>query len=332
MLKAIGGRYTVLQPLGRGGMATVYLARDERLLRPVAIKLIKNYEDSDDIFLFHREARAIAALTHHNIITILDYSGPEEHPAYIVMEYVAGDSLQTILRAMPRFPAAAVMAVIHELAAALMAAHKAGIVHRDIKPANIMLTAEGRLVLTDFGLAKAYKKPEILGKTMVGHITHLSGTPEFLAPEQVVGFPANEKVDIFALGTLTYLLTSGKLPFHRKDTLSTMKAIAYLDYVPLSKLCGESTDAELMRIVSAAMRPDVNKRPGAAWLWQKSDEWLAVRGWSAERVLRDFQLTMKEAEDYEAPPSADYLSSSEITISRDIARPRAKNQRKTLRS
>lgn len=288
MQQKLGDRYTLLQRIEYGGMAAIYLARDERLLRPVAVKIIRDYDSAGSLFFFHREARAIAALQHHNIVNILDYSGPDEFPAYIVMEFIRGYNVGQLLYRLGPWPQAAIMAMLRGLAAAIQHAHAAGIVHRDIKPANVMVDPNGRVVLTDFGLAKSFKTEDLLGKTTVGWPTQLSGTPDFLAPEQVLRGPCNEKVDIFTTGVLLYTLATGDLPFHRVDEVETMKAIAGLDYQPLSAEMG-GFDKTFLTIVDRCLQYHPQDRPGAEWLYNQADHWLLKHGWAPERLLKDYQ-------------------------------------------
>jgi serine/threonine protein kinase len=186
------GRYTLDEHLGSGGMASVWLATDERLHRPVAVKLMSDLlaEDEDWLERFRREARAAASLSHANIVKVFDY-GIEDSRPYIVMEHVPGGSLKALV-ADGRPPAAAGLA--RELLGALAHVHAAGILHRDVKPANILIDPEGRSHLTDFGIARPQDATTM---TQTGTVL---GTVQYMAPEVAAGEPANERSDLYSAG------------------------------------------------------------------------------------------------------------------------------------
>ena len=186
------GRYALERHLGSGGMASVWLATDERLHRKVAVKLIADVLADDDRWLarFHREARAAASLSHPNIVTVFDFGVDDGRP-YIVMAYVPGGSLKERL-ADDRPPPAAGLA--RELLGALAHVHGAGILHRDVKPGNILIDDHGRSHLTDFGIARPQDATTMTQTGMV------LGTMRYLAPEVAAGEPATEASDLFAAG------------------------------------------------------------------------------------------------------------------------------------
>jgi tRNA A-37 threonylcarbamoyl transferase component Bud32 len=205
--QTIGG-YEVAEKIGQGGMATVYRAYQTQLERWVAIKIMHTTGTSDKEFLdrFRREARAIAALRHPNILTIYDY-GEEQGIAYIVMEYVAGGTLKEKLAKQPMgWPDVATLMI--PVGRALAYAHSEGIVHRDVKPANILLARPDWPVLADFGLIK-----------MVGHQQGITrpgvtiGTPAYFSPEQAAGEDVDHRSDVYSFAIVLYQLLTGRLPF-----------------------------------------------------------------------------------------------------------------------
>lgn len=197
--------YELVKLLGEGGMARVYLARDVRLGREVAVKVLAEQLAQRQGFRdrFLREARLAAALDHPNIVPIYDYG--DENALFLVMPYVSGGSLQQLIREGP-MPSARVATYGTQITDALAYAHQRNVVHRDVKPANILLHADGRLMLSDFGLAK------ILNGPVVKRNRPDAGTPEYMAPEQIEG-QSDPRADIYGLGVVLYLLLTGRLPF-----------------------------------------------------------------------------------------------------------------------
>lgn len=194
-------------------MGHVYLAWDPKLHREVALKVVaKNLtRDEKGRQRFHREARAIAALKHPNIVEIYDYSGEESPDLYLVMEKLDGDDLFNIMNDKGMMPEAAAAAVGHELCLALTVAHESGIIHRDIKPENVFMNDVGRVVLTDFGVVKAIREGSAVDGWSVE--TDVIGTPGFMAPELMMNRALGPRTDIFALGALLYNITTADMPF-----------------------------------------------------------------------------------------------------------------------
>lgn len=210
------GRYRVVGLLGRGGMGRVVRAHDPQLQREVAIKLVEAAALDDERearFMFHREARAIARLKHPNIIEIYDYSGPEAELPYIACELIDAPTLREVLdtRGVTLSPAVA-SALAYEVAQALDHAHAQGIVHRDIKPENIFWLHSGRVVLADFGIAKAMGDARFAGTVQYG-ATNLYGSPSYMAPEQVRGETVDIRTDLHALGAVMYESLCGSPPY-----------------------------------------------------------------------------------------------------------------------
>lgn len=206
------GKYRLVEKLGQGGMAQVYKAYQPDLDRYVAIKILHPHLTGDEEFAvrFQREARAIAALEHPNIVRIYDFATDHEL-AFIVMEYLSGTSLKVRMRDLncrnEFMPLTKVKHIIGSLADALDYAHRHGVVHRDIKPSNVILTTEGRPVLTDFGIAK------MIDATVITSSSGTLGTPAYISPEQAKGEPGDARSDIYALGVMLYQLCTNHLPF-----------------------------------------------------------------------------------------------------------------------
>jgi hypothetical protein len=221
-----GGRYQLSDRIAGGAMGDVWRATDVLLRRPVAVKILKRHYGDDATFRarFRLEAQAAGALSHPGIATVFDYGesiGPDgHHEAYLVMELVDGESLdQLLLRRAPLAPTET-LRIVSEVADALQAAHDRGIVHRDIKPANLLVRPDGRVKITDFGIARAAD-----GDTLTQAGTML-GTVQYMAPEQLSGETATGASDLYALGVVAYLCLSGRTPFPRDQPMTV--ALAHL--------------------------------------------------------------------------------------------------------
>jgi len=234
------GPYEIVNAIGAGGMGEVYAARDTRLDREVAIKVLAAHLSSNANLRerFDREARAISKLNHPHVCTLFDV-GHQDGTDYIVMEYLEGETLADALMRGP-LPLRQVLRYGREIADALDKAHRLGIVHRDLKPGNIMLTKSGAKVL-DFGLAK-YEAAEVTGATEATQQKPLTeegsllGTMQYMAPEQLEGRDADARTDIFALGAIVYEMASGRRAFDGKSRASLIAAIMERDPVPISSI------------------------------------------------------------------------------------------------
>ncbi len=213
------GEYEILAELGRGGMATVYLAQDLSLDRKVAIKLMSPalLEGEGMVERFKREARTAAALSHPHIIPI--YAVQEsEHLLFFVMKFIEGRALDSVIKQVGPLPIPMVQTILHQVGGALAYAHRRGIVHRDVKPANIMIDADGWAIVTDFGIAKVTEKQ---GLTISGATI---GTPSYMSPEQCAAKDVTGASDQYSLGIVVYEMLTGKLPFVAESVLALMYA------------------------------------------------------------------------------------------------------------
>jgi len=205
------GKYPITGVLGKGAMGVVYKGFDPVINRPVAIKTIhkaligQDLSGSSTTARFKNEARAVGRMAHPNIVAIYEY-GEDDNTAYIAMEYVEGRTLSQILGGTPRPPECDILTLMDQLLAALDCAHKHGVWHRDIKPANLIVTNDGQLKVTDFGIAR-------IESVVLTQITSTIGTPGYMAPEQYIGDGVDHRIDIFAAGALLYGMLVGHPPF-----------------------------------------------------------------------------------------------------------------------
>jgi eukaryotic-like serine/threonine-protein kinase len=204
----LSGRYRLEAKLGSGGMSTVYLARDTTLDRPVAVKVMHREmsEQADQLERFRQEARAVAKLSHPNVVAVIDAGEDGGYP-YIVFEYVEGETLKTRINRIGALDTQGALAYAIEIARALTVAHARKMIHRDIKPQNVMIDAEGRAKLTDFGISRQLEQD---GMTATGRVL---GTTDYVAPEQAMGRGADQRSDIYALGVVLFEMLTGSVPF-----------------------------------------------------------------------------------------------------------------------
>ncbi len=219
----IQDRYELASEIGKGGMATVWLARDLRLDRQVAIKFLAGRlaEDPEFLVRFFAEAQSVARISHPNVVSILDFGESEELP-YLVMEHVSGGSAADFTKE-PMEPAAA-LGIVAQAAQGVGAAHRIGLVHRDIKPANILLDESGNAKLADFGISSAQASERL---TATGTAI---GSPHYISPEQVAGDAASPASDVYSLGVVLYELLTAQRPFEAENV--TAIAIAHVDQQP----------------------------------------------------------------------------------------------------
>ena len=210
----LGNRYQLQQTLGTGGMAVVYLARDLMLERPVAIKVLRQDFSRDEAFRerFRQEARAAANLSHPNIVMVHDF-GLDAGRLYIVMEYIPGTDLKSMLKQRGSFSVEEAIPLIVQACAGIGYAHRAGLVHCDVKPHNMLVSPDQRLKVTDFGIARALAGIHPDEKNEV-----VWGSPQYFSPEQAAGYAPSPASDVYSLGVIAYEMLTGQLPFLSEDS------------------------------------------------------------------------------------------------------------------
>lgn len=256
-----GGRYQLLSRVAIGGMGEVWQATDLVIGRTVAIKILKDEYLGDPGFLerFRAEARHAALVNHEGIANVYDY-GEEEGSAYLVMELVPGEALSTILERERVLPADQVLDFVAQTASALHAAHQAGLVHRDIKPGNLLITPDGRVKITDFGIARIADQVPL---TATGQVM---GTVQYLSPEQASGHPASPSTDVYSLGIVAYEALAGRRPFTGESQVAI--AMAQINEAPPEL---PVTVAEPVRnLVFAAIAKKPADRPASAQLFARA--------------------------------------------------------------
>ncbi|GAB3698375.1 hypothetical protein GCM10027592_23380 [Spirosoma flavus] len=283
--------YRVESLLGEGGMGTVYQATDTHLERPVAMKMLHTHLVNQASFTerFRNEAMILARLNHPNIAVVYNFL-QDGSDYFMAMEYVAGDSLETLVRKTGRLSVPVAAEVVRQALEGLAHAHRKGVLHRDIKPANLMLTPEGQVKLMDFGIAR------VIGNQRMTQANRLVGTLEYMAPELVQGEAPSPSSDIYAIGILLYELLSGKLPFASRTDFALMQAIIREKPIALRKLNGD-IPKEIEAIVHKALDKNPAKRFADAKEFQKALQ----PYYSQLSVLDPAQLTP-------AAPAADIMN------------------------
>jgi serine/threonine-protein kinase len=247
------GRYRIMRKLGTGGMANVYLAEDQELGRRVAIKILNDRHAGDEQFVerFRREAKNAASLSHPNIVSIYD-RGEAEGTYYIAMEYLDGRSLKELILSRGPAPVHVTIDYTRQILAALRFAHRHGIVHRDIKPHNVLVDAEGRLKVTDFGIARA-------GASQMTEAGSIIGTAQYLSPEQAKGAPVDQTSDLYSVGVLLYELLTGQAPFSGDTPVEiAMKHLSAVPEPPSANRADIPHDLDL--VVMRALGKDPSER------------------------------------------------------------------------
>jgi beta-lactam-binding protein with PASTA domain/tRNA A-37 threonylcarbamoyl transferase component Bud32 len=247
------GRYRIIRKLGTGGMANVYLAEDEVLGRRVAIKILNDRHAGDDQFVerFRREAKNAASLSHPNIVSIYD-RGEAEGTYYIAMEYLDGRTLKELITARGPAPIHLAVDYARQILAAIRFAHRHGIVHRDIKPHNVLVDGEGRLKVTDFGIARA-------GTSQMTEAGSIIGTAQYLSPEQARGAPVDQTSDLYSVGVVLYELLTGVVPFSGDTPVEiAMKHLSTVPEPPSAKRAEVPRDLDM--VVMRALAKDPSER------------------------------------------------------------------------
>jgi len=245
------GRYRIIRKLGAGGMANVYLAEDQELGRRVAIKILDDRHAADDSFIerFRREAKNAAGLSHPNIVSIYD-RGEAEGTYYIAMEYLSGRSLKELIVGRGPTPIRIAIDYTRQVLAALGFAHRHGIVHRDIKPHNVVVDADGRLKVTDFGIARS-------GASQMTEVGSIIGTAQYLSPEQARGSPVDQRSDVYSVGIVLYEMLTGQVPFTGDTPLEiAMKHLSEVPVPPSEARSDVPEDLDLVVLRALAKDPE----------------------------------------------------------------------------
>ncbi|MEE3467178.1 MAG: Stk1 family PASTA domain-containing Ser/Thr kinase [Eubacterium sp.] len=252
----IGNRYEILEKVGTGGMADVYRAKDHRLNRFIALKVLKTEYSEDTKFVskFRQEAQAVAAITHPNIVSVYDV-GEEEGMHYIVMEFVDGITLKRYIEQKGKLKVKEAVGIALQIAAGLDAAHAHNIIHRDIKPQNILISRDGTAKVSDFGIAKAASSNTITANAM--------GSVHYISPEQARGGFSDEKSDIYSLGVTLYEMLSGTLPFTGESAVAVALAHIQEDATPLAAI-DATIPKGLSNIVGKCMQKKTELRYASA--------------------------------------------------------------------
>jgi serine/threonine-protein kinase len=250
----VAGRYELEELLGSGGMSSVFKARDTLLERRVALKILHPHFTDDDQYVerFRREARAVASLSHPNIVTILD-RGEDEGRQFIVFELVEGRTLAEVLREEGRLPVRRALEIAIQVARGLAFAHEQGLVHRDVKPQNVILNGDGRAKVTDFGIARSL---DVQGVTQSGAVL---GTSNYIAPEQASGQPVDRTTDVYSLGVVLFELLTGEVPFPGESFVAV--AMQHVNEPPPSVLeVRPDVPVRVARAVDRALEKDPAER------------------------------------------------------------------------
>jgi eukaryotic-like serine/threonine-protein kinase len=259
------GSYEIVAPLGAGGMGEVYEARDTKLGRNVAIKVLPAafVNDPERLSRFQREARMLAALNHPNIATIHGFEH-SDGVHYLVMELVTGQTLAELLKSGP-LRVEETVKIAGQIAEALEAAHEKTVIHRDLKPANVKVTPEGRVKVLDFGLAKAFAGDGGQDPSQAPTVTAMGteegkilGTPAYMSPDQARGKPVDKRTDIWAFGCVVYELMTGKAAFHGETLSDTIAAV--LEREPDWEVLPAATPAKVQDLLRRCLEKDVNRR------------------------------------------------------------------------
>ena len=251
------GRYELEELVGSGGMSSVYRARDRLLERSVALKILHEQYTRDDDYVerFRREARAVAQLTHPNIVTVID-RGEQDGRQFIVFEYVDGENLKELLEREGPLEVREVVDLGVQVARGLSFAHSQGLVHRDVKPQNVLLDSDGRAKVTDFGIARSL---DVGGMTLTGTVL---GTGNYIAPEQARGQPVDDQTDVYSLGCVLFELLTGEAPYPGDNFVSV--AMRHVnDPVPSVREVRQDVPLRLDWAIQRAMAKDHTERFGS---------------------------------------------------------------------
>src|SRR5471030_2390400 len=250
----LAGRFRIVAPLGRGGMGEVYRADDLKLGQTVALKFLPDdlMHDPARLAQFHNEVRVARTISHRNVCRTYDIGDADGRP-FLTMEYVDGEDLASLLRRIGRFPQEKAVEVARQICAGVAAAHERGVLHRDLKPANVMIDGEGHVRLTDFGLA-----------AIAGNIDNIrSGTPAYMAPEQLAGREVTQRSDIYALGLVLFELFTGKRAYEA-GTLNELLQLHESGSVASPSSVVRDLDPTIERAIQRCLEREPSKRPPSA--------------------------------------------------------------------
>ena len=304
------GRYRIVRKIGAGGMANVYLAEDQELGRRVAIKILNDRHANDEQFVerFRREAKNAAALSHPNIVSIYD-RGEAEGTYYIAMEYLEGRSLKELIVGRGPAPVNVAIEYARQILSALRFAHRHGIVHRDIKPHNVLVDGEGRVKVTDFGIARA-------GTSQMTEAGSIVGTAQYLSPEQARGANVDQRSDLYSLGVVLYELLTGEAPFEGDTPVEV--AMKHLSTIPDAPSTHRpDLPRELDLVVTRALAKDPEDR------YQSAEEMDA----DLDRVARGAPIAAATEDSatqiMRIPPATEAAAASATMIAPPRSRPQA---------
>lgn len=286
--RLLGNRYRILELIGEGGMALVYKAECTLLQRVVAIKILRSQFSADREFVerFRREAQAAASLSHPNVVNIFDV-GQDGDIHYIVMEYIAGRNLKELIKAEAPLPLNQALRITLQISDALRHAHEHNIIHRDIKPHNILMTEEGMVKVTDFGIARAVTAS---GYTQTGVVM---GSVQYFSPEQAKGLPVGPQSDLYSLGCILYEMLTGEVPFTGESPIAI--ALKHLqEEPPLLGRLGATYPKRVVDLLKRALAKDLNERyPSALVLSKDLQEILGIK--PAQNEFEDYPTQVLES-------------------------------------
>ena len=281
--KILGNRYELLQCVGEGGMSFVYKARCRKLNRFVAVKILKDeFKNNEEIVRrFKKEATAIANLSNPNVVNVLDV-GTQDDINYIVMEYVEGKTLKDIIKEKGALPYEVAISIGIKVAKALECAHKSGIIHRDVKPQNILVTEEGVVKVTDFGIAKS------MDSSTIAHTNSVMGSAHYFSPEQAKGTYTDYRTDLYSLGIVLYEMVTGVVPFNGDSPVTVAVKHIQEKAIP-PKNINQNIPNSLNDLIMKAMEKDPVNR------YQTAKEIIG----DLEKIKKDPNVTIssKSAED-----------------------------------
>lgn len=314
--KVLANRYEVLARVGEGGMAVVYRARDTLLERMVALKVLRPQYASDIEFVerFRREAQTAASLSHPNVVNIYDV-GEEAEIHYIVMEYVEGRNLKEIIRQEGPLPIRTAVFIAREICRALEAAHRLNLTHRDVKPHNILITSDGRVKVTDFGIAKAAASSSL---TQTGTVI---GSVHYFSPEQARGGPVGTASDIYSLGVLCYEMVTGAVPFTGDSPVSV--ALKHLQEQPKPpRQLNSAIPVDLERIILRAMaKSEMDRFPSATAMLREL------------RSLGDAYEATVSADDVTQPMTpVDPMQATRVQLASEVPQGRTRREKRKRRN